>query len=111
MMIKKTWRRWLLSVVVAGAVMFADTLALALVNKWYRPARPPGWVVNCFYYFLAWPLGLTRLVFPRAAGDADEGPSFAAVAAAGLIDLLLFTLLVYAALTWRARGKGRARSV
>src|ERR687893_21994 len=95
-MIKKDWKRWLLA------------LALAQVNRWYRPAHPPAWLVNCFYYFLAWPLSLTRLVFPRAAGDSDEGPSFAAVAAAGLIDLLLFTLLIYAALSWRARRKGPA---
>jgi hypothetical protein len=103
--IKKTWKRWLLSAVLAAAVMFADTVALAQVNKWYRPGRPPAWLVGCFYYFLAWPLGLTRLVFPRAAGDADEGPSFAAVAAAGLIDLLLFTFLIYTLLTWRARRR------
>lgn len=108
---RKNWRRWLLSLVLAGVVMFADTLALAQVNRWYRPGHPPAWLVNCFYYFLAWPLGLTRLVFPRAAGDADEGPSFAAVAAAGLVDLLLFTFLIYAALTWRAGRKGRAPRV
>ena len=71
-MIKKTWKRWLLSAVLAAVVMFADTLALAQVNKWYRPGHPPAWLVNCFYYFLAWPLAFTRLIFPRAAGDADE---------------------------------------
>lgn len=108
---KKNWKRWLLSFVLAAALMFADTVALAQVNKWYRPGHPPAWLVNCFYYFLAWPLALTRLVFPRAAGDTDEGPSFAAVAAAGLIDLLLFTFLIYAALAWRARRKELGRSV
>lgn len=109
-MIKKTWKRWLLSALLAGAVMFADTLALAQVNKWYRPGHPPAWLTGCFYYLLAWPLPLTRLVFPRAAGDADEGPSFLAVASAGLIDLLLLTLLIYALLSRRARRKERASS-
>ena len=77
---------------LALAVMFADTVGLALVNKWYRPGHPPAWLTNCFFYLLAWPLPLTRLIFPRPAGDADEGPSFLAVASAGLIDLLLLTL-------------------
>ncbi|HEX7173693.1 MAG TPA: hypothetical protein VF240_00225 [Pyrinomonadaceae bacterium] len=110
-MIKKTWKRWLLSAVLAAVVMFADTVALAQLNKWYRPGHPPAWASGFFYYLLAWPLPLTRLVFPRAAGDADEGPSFAAVASAGLIDLLLLTLLVYALLSRRARRKERAASV
>ena len=109
-MIKKTWKRWLLSALLAAAVMFADTVGLAQLNKWYRPGHPPAWLTNCFYYFLAWPLPLTRLVFPRPAGDADEGPSILAVASAGLIDLLLLTLLIYALLSRRARRKERGAS-
>jgi hypothetical protein len=107
----KNWKRWPLSALLAAVVMFADTVALAQVSRWYRPGHPPAWLTNCFYYFLAWPLPLTRLIFPRAAGDADEGPSFAAVASAGLIDLVLLTLLIYALLSRRARRKERAASV
>ena len=110
-MMRKTWKRWLLSTLIAIAIMFADTVALAQVNKWYKPGRPPGWLTSCFYYFLAWPLPLTRLVFPRAAGDADEGPSFLAVASAGLITLLVFTLLIYALLAWRARRREESARV
>lgn len=110
-MIKKTWKRWLLSALIAIAIMFADTVALAQVNKWYKPGHPPAWLTNCFYYFLAWPLVFTRLVFPRAAGDADEGPSFLAVASAGLISLLLLTLIIYALLSWRARRRGERTRV
>ena len=110
-MIKKTWKRWLASAVLAAVVMFADTVALARVNKWYRPGHPPAWVSGFFYYLLAWPLTITRLIFPRAAGDSDEGPSFAAVASAGLIDLVLLTILIYALLSRRARRRGRAASV
>ena len=109
-MIKKTWKRWLLSALLAGVLMFADTVALAQLNRWYRPGHPPAWATGCFYYFLAWPLAVTRLIFPRPAGDTDEGPSFAAVASAGLIDLLLLTLLIYALLSRRARRKERAAS-
>jgi len=107
----KNWKRWPLSALLAAAVMFADTVALAQLNKWYRPGHPPAWASNFFYYFLAWPLAVTRLIFPRPAGDADEGPSFLAVASAGLIDLLLLTLLIYALLSRRARRKERAASV
>ena len=108
---KRDWKRLLLSLLLAGLLMFADTVALAQVNKWYRPGRPPAWLVNVFYYLLAWPLPLTRLLFPRAAGDADEGPSLPAVASAGLIDLLILTALVYALLGWRARRREAAARV
>lgn len=110
-MIKKNWKRWLLSAFAAAALMFADTVALAQVNKWYRPGRPPAWLVNCFYYVLAWPLAFTRLIFPRSAQESDEGPTFPAVAAAGLVDLFLLTVLIYALLSWRARRReSRARA-
>ena len=109
-MLKKSLKRWALSALLAVALMFADTVALAQLNKWYRPGHPPAWLTNCLYYFLAWPLSFTRLIFPRPAGDADEGPSFLAVASAGLIDLLLLTLLLYALLSRRARRKERAAS-
>jgi hypothetical protein len=102
---RRNWKRLLLSLLLAGLLMFADTVALAQVNKWYRPGRPPAWLVNVFYYLLAWPLAFTRLLFPRAAGDADEGPSFLAVASAGLIDLVILTALVYALLGRRARRR------
>lgn len=108
---RKNWKRLLLSIALAVAIMFADTVALAQVNKWYRPAHPPAWLTNVFYYFLAWPLVFTRLIFPRDAGDADEGPSFLAVASAGLIDLLILTTLIYALLSWRARRKETRTSV
>ena len=105
MTLRRTWKRWLLSALIAVAFMVADTVALAQVRKWYRPGHPPAWMTNVLYYFLAWPLPLTRLVFPRAASDADEGPSFLAVASAGLIDLIVFTLLIYTLLSWRARRR------
>jgi hypothetical protein len=79
------------------------------LNRRYRPAHPPAWMTNALYYFLAWPLSLTRLVFPRAEGDADEGPSVMAVASAGVISLLLLTLIIYALLSWLARRREAAR--
>ena len=102
---KTNAKRLLLSAAAAAALMFADTVALAEVRKLYRPGQPPAWLVNCLYYALAWPLAFTRLIFPRAAGDADEGPSFLAVASAGLIDLLILTFLIYVLLSRRARRK------
>ena len=101
----KHWRRCLAAVGLALVTMFLDTVALAEVRKLYRPGQPPAWLLNIFYYLLGWPLAITRRVFPRAAGDTDEGPSLLAVAAAGLIDLLLLTLLFYALLSWRARRR------
>lgn len=101
----RNWRRCLAAVGLALAAMFLDTLALARVRAWYRPGQPPAWLVNFLYYLLAWPLFVTRYVFPRAEGDADEGPSVLAVASAGLIDLVLLTLLFYALLSRRARRR------
>ncbi|HYN85579.1 MAG TPA: hypothetical protein VER32_10010 [Pyrinomonadaceae bacterium] len=105
---RRTWKRLVLSVLLALFVMGADTVLLAELNRRYRPAHPPAWAVNTLYYFVAWPLAVTRPVFPRAEGDADEGPSFWAVASAGVISLLLLTLVIYALLTLLARRKGRA---
>ena len=46
-------------------------------------------------------------IFPRAPGDTFGGPTMPAVAAAGLIDLIIFCTMVYAVLSWRARRKIR----
>jgi len=51
---------------------------------------------------------ITQHVFPRAPGDKFGGPTFLAIAAGALIDLIIFAAIVYALLTWRARRKSRA---
>jgi hypothetical protein len=79
--------------------MIADGLILILVNRLYRPGYPPAWVTAAFYYFDAWPLFITQRLFPHEG----RGPTFLAVASAGLIDLIIFTAIVYALLSWRAR--------
>ena len=99
------WKRLLLSIPLAFLIMVGDGVALMLVNRLYRPSHPPAWVIAVFYYFDAWPLWITQHIFPRAPGDTFGGPTIFAVAAAGLIDLIIFSAIIYALLSWRARRK------
>jgi len=103
-----SWKRLLFSVPLGFLIMIADGVLLMLVNRLYRPGHPPGWMIAAFFYFDAWPLFLTQHIFPRAPGDTFGGPTFLAVAAAGLIDLIVFSVIVSALLSWRARRKTRA---
>ena len=102
----KNWKRWLASFALAACVMAADFLSLFAAGQLYKPNHPPAWLVAVIFWFLAWPVSLTRHVLPNGAGA--KGPTFLAVAAGGLIDLLLFTLLLYALLSWRAGGRRHA---
>ena len=104
---RRNWKRWLLSVFLGLCVMFGDASLLAVAGRLYKPRHPPAWMTGIIFYFLAWPLFFTQYVFPRAPGDTYGGPTFLAVASGGLIDLIIFTLLFYALLTWRARRKQR----
>ena len=98
------WKRLLVSIPLGFSIMIADGVALMLVNRLYRPSHPPGWMTHAFYLFDAWPLFITQRVFP----NVEHGPTVLAVAAAALIDLIIFTANVYALLSWRARRKARA---
>ena len=103
-----SWKRLLISIPLGFLIMIADGVALMLVNRLYLPAHPPAWVIAAFYYFDAWPLWITQRIFPHAAGSTFGGPTFLAVAAAALIDIIIFSAIVYALLSWRARRKARA---
>ena len=103
-----SWKRLFASIPLGFLIMIADGLLLMLVNRLYRPGHPPAWVIAAFFYFDAWPLFITQHIFPHAPGHASGGPTFLAVAAAGLIDLIVFSAIVYALLSWRARRKARA---
>ena len=103
-----SWKRLLVSVPLGFLIMITDGVSLIVVNRLYRPRYPPGWVTGLFFYFDAWPLLITQHFFPRASGDTFGGPTFLAIAAAALIDLIIFTAIVYALLTGRARRKSRA---
>ena len=103
-----SWKRLLVSVPLGFLIMITDGVSLIVVNRLYRPRYPPGWVTGLFFYFDAWPLLITQHLFPRASGDTFGGPTFLAIAAAALIDLIIFTAIVYALLTGRARRKSRA---
>ena len=94
-----SWKRLLVSIPLGFLIVVGDGVALMLVNLLYRPSHPPGWVIAAFYYFDAWPLFITQHLFP----NQGAGPTFLAVAAAGLIDLIVFSAIVYALLSWRAR--------
>ena len=101
-----SWKRLLVSIPLGFLIMIADGASLMLVNLLYRPGHPPAWMIHAFYYFDAWPLSITQHIFPGAPGHG--GPTFLAVAAAGLIDVIVFSLIVYALLSWRAHRKARA---
>ena len=98
-----SWKRLLVSVLLGFLIIIADGAMLMFVNLLYRPRHPPGWVIHSFYLFDAWPLSVTQHIFP----NAGHGPTFLAVIAAGVIDLIIFSAIVYALLSWRARHKLR----
>ncbi len=97
----------MVSIPLGFLIMIADGVALMLVNLLYRPSHPPGWVIAAFYYFDAWPLWITQRIFSRAPGDTFGGPTLPAVAAAAVIDIFIFSAIIYALLSWRARRKSR----
>jgi hypothetical protein len=98
-----SWKRLLVSIPLGFLVIVADGVLLMLVNRLYRPGYPPARLIALFYYFDAWPLFITQLIFPHRG----HGPSFLAVAAAGLIDVIIWTTIIYVLLSWRARRKAR----
>jgi hypothetical protein len=103
-----SWKRLLVSVPLGFLILIADVVSLTLVYRLYRPRYPPGWIIRLFFYFDGWPVLVTQHIFPRASGDTFGGPTFLAIAAGALVDLIIFTAIVYALLTWRARRKSRA---
>ena len=98
-----SWKRILISIPLGFLIMIADGVGLMLVTRLYRPEHPPGWVTASFYYFDAWPLWITQHIFPHEG----RGPTVLAVAAAALIDIIIFSTIVYALLSWRARRRAR----
>src|SRR5882672_485756 len=101
------WKRLLISIPLGFLIIIVDGVALMLVNRLYRPSHPPAWMIAAFYYFDAWPLWITQHIFSRAPGDTFGGPTILAIAAAGLLDLVIFSAIIYALLSWRARRKVR----
>jgi hypothetical protein len=100
-----SWKRLLVSIPFGFFVVIADGVSLMLVNRLYRPGHPPAWMIASFYYFDAWPLFITQHIFSRAPGDTFGGPTILAVAAAGLIDVIIWTAVVYALFSRCARRK------
>lgn len=94
-----------MSAPLAFLIMIADGLLLILVTRLYLPAHPPHWLAGTIFYFDAWPVLITQHVFPNAGSG---GPTLLAVVSGALIDLIIFTTIVYALLSWRARWKSRA---
>ena len=94
-------KRLCVSIPLGFLIMIADGVLLMLVNRLYRPGHPPAWVIAAFFYFDAWPLFITQRLFP----NEGRGPTFLAVASAGLIDLIVFSAIVYALLSWRTRKR------
>ena len=103
-----SWKRLIVSIMLGILIMGADTFLLILVNRIYRPGHPAAWMTGTIFYFLAWPVLITQHIFARAPGDTYGGPTFLAVASGGFIDLVVFTAVIYALLSWRAGTKDRA---
>ena|SRR5437762_3041152 len=103
-----SWKRLLVSIPLGFLIMIADGLLLILVTRLYRPGHPPNWLLAAIFYFDAWPVSITQYIFARAPGDTFGGPTFLAVAAGGLINLIILSAIVYALLSWRARRKALA---
>src|SRR3977135_1871456 len=68
-------------------------LLLALINHPFEKL-PPQWIMS-FLHFIFWPLSFTQRIFPPAPGEPTDIPTHLAVHSAGLIDLIVFTCLVY----------------
>ena len=100
-----SWKRLLVSIPPGLVIIIADGTLLVLVNRLYRPGHPPHWMTGTIFYFDAWPVLITQHLFPNAGSG---GPTLLAVVSGALIDLIIFTTIVYALLSWRARRKSRA---
>ncbi len=96
-----SWKRLSVSIPLGFLIMIADGGLLMLASRLYRPGHPPAWMIAAFYYFDAWPLFITQRLFPKEG----RGPTFLAVASAGLIDLIVFSAIVYTLLSGRARKR------
>ncbi len=103
-----SWRRVLVSIPLGFLIMIADGFLLILVNRLYLPRHPPQWLTGAIFYFDAWPVSITRHIFTRAPGDSYGGPTLLAIGAGAVIDLIVFSIIIYMLLSWRARRKSRA---
>lgn len=103
-----SWKRLFLSIALGILIMGADFFLLIATNRLYGPRHRPAWMTAAIFYFLYWPVLITQHIFSRAPGDTYGGPTFLAVASGGLIDLVIFTVIIYALLSWRARKKASA---
>jgi hypothetical protein len=103
-----SWKRLLVSILLGFLIMIADGVLLILVNRLYLPRHPPHWLIGAIFYFDAWPVSITQYIFRRAPGDTFGGPTFLAIVSGALINLIVLSTIVYALLSWRARGKTRA---
>ena len=103
-----SWRRVLVSIPLGFLIMIADGFLLILVNRLYLPRHPPHWLTGAIFYFDAWPVSITRHIFTRAPGDSYGGPTLLAIGAGAVIDLIVFSIIIYMLLSWRARRKSRA---
>ena len=100
-----SWKRLLVSIPFAFLVMVGDGILLMVVNRLYLPRHPPAWMIAAIFYFDAWPVLITQHIFRRAPGDTYGGPTFLAVVAGAFVDLVIFTAIIYALLSWRASRK------
>ena len=100
-----SWKRLLVSIPLGFLIMVADGLLLIAVNRLYLPGHPPHWLMGAIFYFDAWPVTITQHLIPN---PDSGGPTFLAVAAGALVDLIILSVIIYTLLSWRARRKARA---
>ena len=101
------WSRLGKSTLVALCIVVGDFLLLALINHHFEKL-PPQWVMSILH-FIFWPLSFTQRIFPPAPGEPTDIPTHLAIHSAGLIDLIVFTCLVY--LLWSLLDRNKKSGV
>lgn len=84
--------------------MIVDGLLLILLNRLYLPLHPPHRLMGVAFCGDARPVTINQHLFPSARG----APSFPAIVAGALIDLIILAAIAYALLSYRARRKASA---
>jgi len=102
-----SWKRLFVSIPIGFLIMIADAVVLFLVNRLYLPGHPPHWLIGALFYFDAWPVLITPHIFPKPRDVWWGGPTFLAIASGALIDLIVFSTIIYALLSWRARKRAK----
>lgn len=96
-----------LSVSVASGVLFmlAIVCALSLLSVFYNPLNNETWAHRVLAWMLIWPLLIFMYIFPPRSDAPSDGPTMEAILATIVVDVLVYSLLVYAFLWWHHKSR------